>query len=410
MNRCRVSHLPVRENRQWDVPHPACGYTTVFRGIGDNIVYAGVNPHRENVTLDYMDVEMFFRVIDETGMSGKPLYTIIDMQKVTCITYRYKKDFVNAAYNWGPEFKHVILFNVGPEIQTVAETFAAITPGYAPLSIAGTYEDAIRKIMALEATGAAGDEQMIEHADTKDRSFLFRKEFLAALARMSWLNLFDHHVCMPDPDEPCYSYMKSLEQLQNDLVSQRSGQRHTLEKLRREYAWKVEERELLIKAQADLNNRLEQQLKEETCRLRARAASMDMELTRISTAVVEKSARLNDICRRLSRLDLPGHLKKTMTGPCSQMISDYGSDNKPHSGIEHADPAFLSLLHRRHPELNQRELRICLLIRNNHNTRDIAASIGITPRGVESIRYRQHKKLGVEKHCTIKQYLIDMRG
>jgi DNA-binding CsgD family transcriptional regulator len=72
------------------------------------------------------------------------------------------------------------------------------------------------------------------------------------------------------------------------------------------------------------------------------------------------------------------------------------------------DSEFLSKLQRKHPNLNQRELRICLLIKLNYNTRDIARSVGISTRGMESIRYRMHKKIGLTKHQSLKGYLTDL--
>jgi len=35
-------------------------------------------------------------------------------------------------------------------------------------------------------------------------------------------------------------------------------------------------------------------------------------------------------------------------------------------------------------------------------------SIGITKRGMESIRYRMHKKIGLTKHQSIKNYLNEL--
>ena len=39
---------------------------------------------------------------------------------------------------------------------------------------------------------------------------------------------------------------------------------------------------------------------------------------------------------------------------------------------------------------------------------EIAHSIGLSKRGMESIRYRMHKKLGLGKHQSIKTYLAEL--
>jgi len=44
----------------------------------------------------------------------------------------------------------------------------------------------------------------------------------------------------------------------------------------------------------------------------------------------------------------------------------------------------------------------------NYDTCDIARSVGISTRGMESIRYRMHKKLGLGKHQSIKTYLSEL--
>ena len=49
-----------------------------------------------------------------------------------------------------------------------------------------------------------------------------------------------------------------------------------------------------------------------------------------------------------------------------------------------------------------------LLVKLNYETTEIARSIGISTRGMESIRYRMHKKLGLGKHESIKTYLSDL--
>jgi len=71
-------------------------------------------------------------------------------------------------------------------------------------------------------------------------------------------------------------------------------------------------------------------------------------------------------------------------------------------------PTLLSRLQKKHPNLNQRELRISLLVKLNYDTREIGRSVGISTRGMESIRYRMHKKLGLGKHQSIKTYLSDL--
>jgi len=76
--------------------------------------------------------------------------------------------------------------------------------------------------------------------------------------------------------------------------------------------------------------------------------------------------------------------------------------------LTETDSVFLSKLQKKHPNLNQRELRISLLIKLDYHSRDIARSLGLSTRGIESIRYRLHKKVGLDKHHSLKTYLMNM--
>ena len=90
------------------------------------------------------------------------------------------------------------------------------------------------------------------------------------------------------------------------------------------------------------------------------------------------------------------------------MIETEAIEKKINTDLTASDSAFLSKLQRKHPNLNQRDLRICLLIKLNYDTKQIARSIGISTRGLESIRYRMHKKMGLSKHQSIKNYLTKL--
>uniref|UniRef100_A4SGY8 HTH luxR-type domain-containing protein n=1 Tax=Chlorobium phaeovibrioides (strain DSM 265 / 1930) TaxID=290318 RepID=A4SGY8_CHLPM len=52
-----------------------------------------------------------------------------------------------------------------------------------------------------------------------------------------------------------------------------------------------------------------------------------------------------------------------------------------------------------------RESIVCLFIKLGYDTREIARRVGISTRGMESVRFRLHKKIGREKHESLKMYL-----
>ena len=55
----------------------------------------------------------------------------------------------------------------------------------------------------------------------------------------------------------------------------------------------------------------------------------------------------------------------------------------------------LDRLRVRYPQLSQTDLRMCVYIKLNLSTKEIAELMNISPRSVEMARYRLRKKLGL---------------
>ena len=150
------------------------------------------------------------------------------------------------------------------------------------------------------------------------------------------------------------------------------------------------------------------ELEREIAALRTRLATQDMELTRVSTAIAEKTTSLRNLLEQIRALEINAELKKAMTDSCLNLIETETIEKRLNIEMTESDSYFLSRLQKKHPNLNQRELRISLLVKLNYDTIEIANSVGISTRGMESIRYRMHKKLGLDKHQSIKTYLSDL--
>lgn len=67
---------------------------------------------------------------------------------------------------------------------------------------------------------------------------------------------------------------------------------------------------------------------------------------------------------------------------------------------------FLSLLKKRYPDLSTTDLKLCAYLRINLTTKEIAQSLGISVRGVETSRYRLRKKLSVPAETGLFDFLI----
>jgi len=146
----------------------------------------------------------------------------------------------------------------------------------------------------------------------------------------------------------------------------------------------------------------------EIAALTTRIATQDMELTRVSTAIAEKTTALRNLLNQIQDLEIDAGVKGLMTDSCLSLIETETIEKRLNIELTESDSYFLSKLQKKHPNLNQRELRISLLVKLNYDTIEIARSVGISTRGMESIRYRMHKKLGLGKHQSIKTYLSDL--
>ncbi|MDR0938568.1 MAG: transcriptional regulator [Mediterranea sp.] len=71
--------------------------------------------------------------------------------------------------------------------------------------------------------------------------------------------------------------------------------------------------------------------------------------------------------------------------------------------IVHND--FMTHLQERHPSLSFNERMICAYLKMNLSTKDIAPLLNISVRGVETMRYRIRKKLGLEREDNLTGYL-----
>ena len=142
--------------------------------------------------------------------------------------------------------------------------------------------------------------------------------------------------------------------------------------------------------------------------LRTRVANQYLELTRVSTAIAEKTTSLRNLLDQIHALEIDSSIKRMMTDSCLSLIETETIEKRLNIELTESDSFFLSKLQKKHANLNQRELRISLLVKLNYDTKEIGRSVGISTRGMESIRYRMHKKLGLGKHQSIKTYLSDL--
>ncbi|WP_422107645.1 LuxR C-terminal-related transcriptional regulator [Winogradskyella sp.] len=70
---------------------------------------------------------------------------------------------------------------------------------------------------------------------------------------------------------------------------------------------------------------------------------------------------------------------------------------------------FFENLTSRHPKLTPKDLKICAYIKMSLSNKEIAPLMNISVRGVETHRYRLKRKLDLENHISLTDYLLDIK-
>ena len=405
MHTCTVTNLPITENQKWQACHNNDGgYKKIIKRLGNDILlYSTDTDH--NISLDSVDTDLLRSVLEDSNLEGKPICLVWDMKYITSMSFTYKKQIASLIYNPTFTFGIVIFYNVEPQFLIMAETFAAMMPEQLPVLIKENYTDAVNAALDWKADKLVSE---TFESEEDEKYEIQKREFLATLGRISWMNMMDQSIYMPPEEDKLFPFFKAIDNLQGDLRENVKEKERELEQIAREGEKTLTEKNILLNAQKELYKKLKTQLEKEKSALTARIATQEMELTRISTAIAEKTSALRELLDMISSLDIDTAKKSIMIENCRNMINTEMIEKRLNIELTTTDSEFLSKLQKKHPNLNQRELRICLLIKLNYNTRDIARSVGISTRGMESIRYRMHKKIGLLKHQSLKSYLTDL--
>jgi hypothetical protein len=142
--------------------------------------------------------------------------------------------------------------------------------------------------------------------------------------------------------------------------------------------------------------------------LKERFAENERALTRASTVKTDSVLILCNLLDHLQSLEIDSGQKKALTDVCLRLIESEETAERLDIELSENDALFLFRLEKKHPNLNNRELKVCLFIKLDYDNEEIARTSGVKNRGMESIRYKLHKKLGLGKNVSIKNYLTDL--
>ena len=399
MERCKVSGAEIISSPLWIFRNPAKQYATRIKRIGRNILFAWVDSTKP-VTLEVFEGDLVRKVLEDSDLENKPVYFIWNLERVKDISYAYKRGIVDFLYNPSPPLNCVVFYNTIPGFLNTAESIKAILPSSLKILFADDYTEAMRIILDI----LDGRDSLL-NSDESDGHEELKKTFLAAVARIGWLNMLHQPVFLPDRHHALYPFFSALSFFQQDLVEREELFEHRMRRLRkanREKAKEIDARVLSFKHKKEM---LLKQFEDEKSALEKKLFFRRNQSRTISTTTESWSPELRKIVHDTAALPIDTHQKKQILDICDNLLEAEKNQDKTSLPLTSTESAFLSLLHQKNPNLSNRELKICLLIKLNYDNTEIADYFGISKRGMESTRYRMHKKIGLKKNQSLKNHL-----
>lgn len=382
--------------------------------IDGDIIHAGVESERD-ISLDFMDNDLMQLVITESGLVNRPFYFILDLTHIANATSSYKMEFNNLLFNSAQlklfqsngksALRLIGFYNIPTSMRIVAESLTAIIPERIRVLVADTYEEMIEKVTAFKSGELPKRGTMVEESE---EDAAVKKSFLEAIARISWFNMLEQDIPMPAPDSRFYPFFKAIDAMRSDLMTKASEKENELKQLKGDFDSRINQMMIKMNVQAEINTKSTHDFENEIIDLKAKIATQDMQLTKVHLAIAEKTIAGYNFLDMINALEIDSDIKKLITDNYKSLIEKEGAGKRLSIEPTEFDLALLSKVHKKHSNLTQRELRIILLVILNYETSDIANSVGISKRGMESVRYRLHKKLGLGKHQSIKRYISDL--
>ncbi len=394
------------EKNHWKSYHLAGGYTKWMSVTDENIIHTWIEPEsNSDIILDFMDVELLQVVLTESDLLNKQFHILFDLEHISGITFNYKRAITDLFFNWSPILGVIGFYNIPESMQITVETFAAVAPQKICVLLEETYENTMECVRAFKAGHLT-----VRESDTENSNVYsgLKQRFLEAIARISWLNMLDQQIIMPSPENKYYTFFKAIDSLRSDLIAKERENENQTQQLKQDFEQRITQLVIKMNAQTELNKKSSIDRENEISDLSRKIEIIDIELARISTALADKKNGLRNLLDKIYSLEIEPDVKEAMVNSCLDLIGNEVIETPLDTELTESDSLFLSRLQKKFPKLNQRELKISLLVKLNYDTTEIAHSIGLSKRGLESIRYRMHKKLGLGKHQSIKTYLAEL--
>ncbi|MEI8053281.1 MAG: triple tyrosine motif-containing protein [Bacteroidota bacterium] len=161
------------------------------------------------------------------------------------------------------------------------------------------------------------------------------------------------------------------------------------------------------KAETELVNLRNEKLQNDIDFKNSELATSAMHLVQKGEILAKIKTELNQIMKAVGNEKTVNEMKK--------MIKVLGEDEKMDKDWEHfaqhfdkVHSDFVGVLKETHSNITPNELKLCIYLRMNLSTKEIAQLMNISVRGIEISRYRLRKKLGITTEISLFDYLINL--
>jgi hypothetical protein len=147
------------------------------------------------------------------------------------------------------------------------------------------------------------------------------------------------------------------------------------------------------------------QLKNESLKQDIEARNRELAISTMS--MIKKNNALNEIKEELIGLE---DIKtvKPVVNLINKTMNDQVDWEFFEEAFNHADKDFFKKVKEIHPQLTANDLRLCVYLRLNLSSKEIAPLLNISPRSVEIKRYRLRKKIALDRETNLNDYFINL--
>lgn len=175
--------------------------------------------------------------------------------------------------------------------------------------------------------------------------------------------------------------------------------------------YKKQREKLLEKAERELALK-EYQIKDQKLNFINKNLKQDIEnknkeLASSTMSLIKKNEFLNQIKNELKKTSNDENLVSVIQ-IINKNINNSDDWKMFEEAFNNADKDFFKKVKKIHPKLTSNDLRLCMYLRMNLSSKEIAPLLNITPRSIEIKRYRLRKKINLERNINLNDYFINL--